>query len=351
MEIAGHGGVVIFHPDLLLNDPLTATAEGGRLALSVNQLMYDGLWGENVVEADLAPLKRLRDIHDEAFLNELHRRATHGLKEIDPRTPLMEKSFELARRCAGGVLDGIDLIMSGEVPSALVLTSMPGHHAGHHSAMGGSLINAAAAGAHYLTKKFQIPRVAIIDIDAAHGNGTQEIFLRRRDVLYLSMHEYPAFPGSGHYSDMGEPPARGYTVNLPFPSGYGDREYLNCWKEIAAPIIRQFEPEFIILSWGTNVLKGDASYHMVVSEYGLISFLQEVIGLAQNICKGRLISVLEGGTSGKAMAKAISQHAMLLLNKQMPSVDKEEKGELISFADWYSYSKLLKSQLRKYWRV
>ncbi|MFZ2958688.1 MAG: histone deacetylase [Candidatus Ozemobacteraceae bacterium] len=344
-------GVILFHPDLLLNDPLTASAEGGRLGLITQKLTLDGLWGDQVVEADLATMKRLRDVHEESYLNELHRRSTYGAQQLDPRTPLMEKSFEIARRGAGAVLDAIDIIMSGEAPTALCLTATPGHHAGTKSWGGGSLLNYAAAGAHYLTKKFQQKRVAIIDLDAAHGNGTQEIFWKRRDVLYLSMHEYPAFPGSGHYSDMGDPPARGFTINLPLPSGYGDREYMECWRELAAPILRQFDPEFILLSWGTNVLKADPAFHLLVSEAGLLNLLKEIITLAQGICKGRIVSILEGGTPGKAMARAVSQHAMLLLNNQHVSVDKEEKGEIVSYVDWYSYAKLLKAQYRKYWRV
>ncbi|MBF0500340.1 MAG: histone deacetylase [Candidatus Riflebacteria bacterium] len=351
MELSPTAGVILFHPDMLLHDPLTATIEGGRLALITEQLVLDGLWGHQIVEADIATMKRLRDIHEENYLNELHRKSTHGVSQLDARTPLMEKSFEIARFSAGGVLDAIDLVMNEEVPTALCLTATPGHHAGVRSWCGGSLLNYAAVGAHYLTKKFQQKRVAIIDLDAAHGNGTQEIFWRRRDVLYLSMHEYPAFPGSGHYSDMGEPPAAGYTVNLPLPSAYGDREYLACWQELAMPILRQFEPEFILLSWGTNVLKCDANFHLIVSESGLLALMKEVIAAARELCKGHLISILEGGTPGKAMARAVSQHAMLLLNNHLVSVDREEKGELVSYVDWYSYAKLLKSQYRKYWRV
>jgi len=339
MDVEEPRAGLFYHPDLMVEDPLHAGPEGGRLGLIIDQLVVDGLWGELLIEAEPAPLKRLRDIHEEEYLNDLHKRVTHGAKELDPLTPLSEKSLELARLNAGEVLDAIDGVMSGELVTAACLTGTPGHHAGFRTGGGGSLVNVAAVGAHFLTKKYRMERVAILDFDAAHGNGTQEIFWKRRDVLYLSIHEYPAWPGSGHYSDVGDSPARGYTVNVPFPSGYGDREYLLAMREIVIPVLKQYGPEFILLSWGTNILRDDRSFHLVATEAGMMSLLGEIVQTAKSLCKGRLVSILEGGTPGKAMARAVSQHVSFLLNNTVPPVDKGEKGELTSFADWYSYAK------------
>lgn len=342
---------LVYHPDLILQDQVASSSEGGRIGLIIDQLMADGLWDEMLLEPDIAPLKRLRDIHEEDYLNELHKRCTYGAGQLDEQTPIMEKSFDLARLGAGGVLDSIDLMMAGEATTALVLTAMPGHFAGPANFRGGSLVNYNAIGAHYLTKKYQLKRVAILDLDAAHGRGTQEIFAKRRDILTLSMHEYPAFPGSGHYSEVGEKPAQGFNINIPMPSGYGDREWLNAFREFIAPILKQYAPEFLILSWGTNPLRGDASYHLTMSEFGLVAMLQEVMTAARLYCKNRLLSIFEGGTPGKLMARAFAQHAMLLLKNRQPAVDKGEKLELISYTDWYSYSKLLKNQFRKFWKL
>ncbi len=341
----------MFHPDLVAQDAVSSSPEGGRIGLIVDRLIIDGLWGDLVYEADIAPLKRLRDIHEEDYLNDLHRRTTLGVPALDPRTPVMEKSFDLARIGAGEVLDAIDMIMEGEISTAFCLTAMPGHNAGIKSFGGGCLVNAVAAGAHYLSKKYQVKKVAVIDLDATHGSGTQEIFWKRRDVLYLSLHEYPGFPGTGHYSEIGDNPAKGFTVNIPFPSGYGDREYLLAFKEIVSPILKQFNPDFILLAWGTNPLQGDQNSHLLASEYGLLALLQEIMNYAKTFCNGRLISVLEGGTPGKAMAKAVSQHISLLLKNQWTPVDKGKKVELVSYSDWYSYAKVLKSEFRKYWRI
>ncbi len=351
METIPPIGAILFHPGLLDQDRLTATPEGGRLSLIIEQLTFDGIWQEAVHEADIAPMKRLRDIHDPEYLNSLHKRSVLGLDKLDSATPLMEKSFEIARYGAGGVLDAIDLVMEEKYRTAFCLTAMPGHHAGVSKFGYGSLINPAAAGAQYLTKKYGLKRVLVLDIDSEHGRGTQEIFLKRRDVMFLSIHEYPGLSGTGHYSESGEHPALGYTMNVPFPSGYGDREYQVCLKEIVSPIVKQFEPEFIVLSFGTNLLAEDPSSHLIVSEFGLIQILREIQGIARSVCKGRIVSVLEGGTPGKLMARAVSQHAMLLLNNRFAPVDKGKKEELISYSDWYNYAKLLKNHLRKYWKI
>jgi acetoin utilization deacetylase AcuC-like enzyme len=351
MEQSVGSGAIMFHPDLLQYDNPGLPPENGRLACIVDRLILDGLWAEAACQADIAPLKRLRDIHQEDYLTELHRKAGAGVEKLDERTPLMEKSFELARYGAGGVLDAVDLIMTEEISTAFVLTGMPGHHAGTKSFGGGCLINPVAAGAHYLTKKFRQQRVAIIDLDSAHGNGTQEIFFRRRDVLTLSLHEYPGFPGSGHYSEIGDNPAKGYNINIPVPSGYGDREYLAAFKEVVVPILEQYQPEFILLAFGTGAFVDDPLSHLLVSEGGFLSLLQETMKIARRHAHGRVISVLEGGTPGVMMGQIILHHVMLLLKNRLSSVDKGKKTELVSYSDWYRYSKYLKAELKKYWRI
>jgi acetoin utilization deacetylase AcuC-like enzyme len=342
---------LMFHPTMLEHDPLTRGAGGTRLQSIVDELVLEGLWGEGVHEAGIAPMKRLRDVHDPDFLNDLHRRCLSGLEQLDPATPINEKSFEAARFGAGGVLDAIDLIMAGDLPRAICLTPMPGHHAGIARFGHGSLINPAAVGAHFLTKKYQLERVAIIDLDATHGSGTQEIFWKRRDVLTISLHEYPGMTGTGHYTELGERASLGFNLNFPLPSGYGDREVLTCLKELVVPILAQFRPQFLILAWGTNVLAEDPSSHLIMSEHGLLEVTRLLLAQARTHCEGRLISVLEGGTPGKAMARAVAQQFMLFLNDREVLVDKGKKGELISYSDWYAYAKHLKAQLKKYWRI
>jgi acetoin utilization deacetylase AcuC-like enzyme len=153
MVEAKTGGIITFNEKLLDHDPLTREPEGGRLALVVKQLQEDGLWEDHFLPADIAPMKRLRDIHHPDYLNDLHRRSYSGVEQLDSHTPLIKKSFEIARFGAGGVLDAVDAIMEKRANTALCLTAMPGHHAGISSHGYGSLINPAATGAHYLTKK------------------------------------------------------------------------------------------------------------------------------------------------------------------------------------------------------
>ncbi|MFZ5953158.1 MAG: histone deacetylase family protein, partial [Candidatus Rifleibacteriota bacterium] len=311
----------------------------------------DGLWQDHVLECDIAPMKRLRDIHHPDYLNDLHRRSYSGVEQLDSHTPLIKRSFEIARFGAGGVLDAVDRIMTGEAATAFCLTAMPGHHAGISRHGFGSLVNPVAAGAHYLTKKYSLRRVAIIDLDAEHGSGTQEIFYYRKDVLTVSIHEFPGVTGTGYYDEVGPKGFQGFNLNIPFASGYGDREYRVCFNEIIEKVLTQFEPEFIILAFGTNVLNEDPASHLIMSENGLIETARLVKKLSDQFCGGKLISVLEGGTPGKLMAKATSQHASLVLNKFNATVDRVKKEELISYADWYSYAKLVKAQFKKFWKI
>ncbi len=351
MEEARTGGVVMYNAKLLEHDPLTENGAGGRLASIIDQLQRDNLWDGLTREADIAPMKRLREIHDPEFLNELHKRSYSGADQLDDRTPLIRESFEIARFGAGGVLDAVDKIMSGEAATAFCLTAMPGHHAGIATSGFGSLVNPMAAGAHYLTKKYGLKRVVIIDLDAEHGSGTQEIFYARKDVMTISLHEYPGVTGTGHYEELGAKGAAGFNLNVPFVSGYGDREYRVCINEIILKILWQFMPEFFILGFGSNVLHEDPASHLRVTETGLLSSFGMLLEVAGKICGGRVLSVLEGGTPGSLMAKATSQHVSLLLNKNITAVDKVNKDELISYADWYGYAKLLKAHFKKYWKL
>lgn len=344
-------GVIMYNEKLLEQDRLTANQEGGRLSSIIEKLQQNALWEGIAKEADIAPMKRLRDIHDPDFLNELHKRAYSGLEKLDPRTPLIKESFEIARFGAGGVLDAVDKIMSGETERAFCLTAMPGHHSGVTSTGFGSLVNPAAAGAHYLTKKFGIKKVVIIDLDAEHGNGTQQIFYQRKDVMTISIHEYPGTTGTGHYEELGGKGALGYNLNIPFASGYGDREYRVCLKEVVEKILNQYMPEFFIVGFGTNVLNEDSASHLMLSEAGLLDTFRMIMDMADKYCNGKIISVLEGGTPGNLMAKAISQHVRLLVNKIAGPVDRAKKEELISYADWYGYAKLLKAQFKKIWKL
>ena len=351
MAEVSNEAVIMYNEKLLEHDQLSMGKEGGRLSSIIEQLKLHNLWDGIAMEADIAPMKRLRDIHDPNFLNDLHKRAYSGLDKLDSKTPLIKESFEIARFGAGGVLDAVDKIMIGEAKRAFCLTAMPGHHSGITTTGYGSLVNPMAAGAHYLTKKFGMKKVAIIDLDAEHGSGTQEIFYHRKDVLTISIHEYPGMTGTGHYEEMGGKGALGYNLNIPFVSGYGDREYRVCLKEIIEKILNQFMPEFIIVGYGTKVLNDDPASHLIVSEAGLLNTFQLVMDMSEKFCGGKIISVLEGGTPGNLMSKATLQHVRFIVKKIAGPVDKVKKEELISYADWYGYAKLLKAQFKKIWKL
>ncbi len=342
---------ILMYNDKLLEFEEKDPATGKGRVSSVMQRIRESELSSCIKESNIAPMKRLRDIHDSDFLDELHKKCYSGLNKLDEETPITKEAFEVARFGAGGVLDAIDMIMNGETRRAFCMTSMPGHNAGKKSQSSGSLINPLAAGAHYLTKKYRLKRVLILDLDADHGKGTQEIFYDRKDVLTISLHEYPGRTGTGYYDETGVKGSFGYNLNIPFVSGYGDREYRVCLKEIVEKIAWQFMPQFILLGFGTNVLAKDDSSHLIMSQQGLYEACNIVKTLSDSICGSKLISVLEGGKNYDEMAEGCYKHLSLMVNKKNKTVDKMKKEELISYADWYGYSKILKKTFRRYWKL
>lgn len=143
----------------------------------------------------------------------------------------------------------------------------------------------------------------------------------------------------------------GFNINIPFVSGYSDREYRVCLKEIVEKILADYQPEFIILCFGTNVLINDSASHLRVTEGGLAGITKQVIKMSEQLCGKRLISVLEGGTPGCLMSRACAEHSNLLIKNFSTSVDRVCKDELTSYADWYSYAKLLKGRFKKFWKL
>jgi acetoin utilization deacetylase AcuC-like enzyme len=207
-------------------------------------------------------------------------------------------SFEVARLAAGGAVKAAELVMAGKYRNAFAFVRPPGHHAGTNYPMGFCVFNNVAVAAAHLLKKFSLDRIAILDVDAHHGNGTQEIFYRNSKVLYVSLHEDPIeFPLTGFADETGEDEGQGYTVNVPLPYETGDRIYLRAFNEIAAPVISQYKPQFILVSTGFDNHYADPVGNLSLSTFSYAKIFDSVLGLATKFCKGRLVAVLEGGYS------------------------------------------------------
>ncbi|NWG10136.1 histone deacetylase [Candidatus Bathyarchaeota archaeon] len=287
-----------------------------RLGTIINELRK-GKLSKSKCWQFVAPEKaRIQDVelvHNIEYIKfiETFCRSGGGLLDLED-TMVSPESFEVALYAVGGTLKAVDLVMERKFENAFALVRPPGHHAEKFRALGFCIFNNVAIAAQHLLKKYGLERIAILDIDAHHGNGTQQVFYETDKVLCVSLHQDPRiFPGTGFIDDIGEGKGLGYNVNIPLPFKTGDHIYLKALVEIAGPIIQQYRPQFLLVSAGLDGHYTDpvASLSLSVSAYQKV--YRTIVGLAFRVCRKRLVSVLEGGYSlkfvGKIAAVAIAE--------------------------------------------
>jgi acetoin utilization deacetylase AcuC-like enzyme len=232
-------------------------------------------------------------VHKRRMIKSLAESCAQGGGIIDPApTFLRPDSLESALRAAGGAIDCVRQVWRGEANNAFALVRPPGHHAEPDRAMGFCLLNnAAIAAAAALADGAR--RVAIIDYDAHHGNGTQAVFLEDPRVAFLSMHQWGIYPGTGWYEEAAE--ARGRIVNVPLPARSGDRTYGRVAEEIVAPLVRGFRPDLMLVSAGFDAHWNDPITSLGLSSAGFHSLSRRLVELADEQCGGKIVFVLEGG--------------------------------------------------------
>jgi acetoin utilization deacetylase AcuC-like enzyme len=223
-----------------------------------------------------------------------------------------ERSFDVAMLAAGAVLQAVDAVMSGSMVNAFCAVRPPGHHAARSTAMGFCLFNNVAIGARHAQHTYGVQRVAILDWDVHHGNGTQEIFYEDDSVLYASLHQYPSYPGTGGAGEQGRGRGLGATVNCPLPAGSDEAAYLNAFESTIMPALDRFKPELVMISAGFDAHRDDPLAQMRLTEDSFAQFTALVKGCAQTHAGGRIVSVLEGGYHLDALARSVESHLSVL---------------------------------------
>ena len=216
-------------------------------------------------------LKYLALAHDKNYLDNVKDSfPKQGLNFLDGDTIISPGSKEATRDAVGSILTAIDGVMKKDFNNAFCAVRPPGHHAEKQKAMGFCVYNNIAVGAYYLLEKYKLSKVAIVDFDVHHGNGTQEIFYSRSDVLYISTHQSPFYPGGGHFSEVGAGSGRGFTVNFPILSGMGNYFYCSLYSDFILPILTSFQPELILVSAGYDAHREDplSGMNLDVSGFG-----------------------------------------------------------------------------------
>ncbi|MEE9212001.1 MAG: histone deacetylase, partial [Phycisphaeraceae bacterium] len=209
----------------------------------------------------------------------------------------------------------VDQVSAGHVRNAFCAVRPPGHHAEHDRSMGFCIFNNVAIAAEHLIREHGLERVAIIDFDVHHGNGTQHIFEDRADVLYISIHEHPQhlYPGTGFASETGRGPGEGTTINLPVLPGAGDDVYRRLFRQRVIPALDDFSPQVLLISAGFDACKDDPLAHVELSAEGFGWMTQQLRDAAERHCGGRLISMLEGGYDLRSLAECVAVHVGGLL--------------------------------------
>jgi len=258
-----------------------------------------GKWVE--IEPRPASKEELSLIHTPEHIERIAASAGNPFTSFDLDTQASETSFHTARLAAGGVFSLIDEIQKGSTQRGFAFVRPPGHHAEPDRAMGFCLFNNAALGAAYLRRAYGAKRVMIVDIDAHHGNGTQAAFYDTDAVFFVSLHQFPAYPGTGNIGEVGTGKGEGYTVNVPLGKGYGDMEFSRILYFLVNPIAQSYAPDMILVSCGFDLYLHDRLCGMRVTPegYALLTFF--LLDIARRVCGGRILFVMEGGYSLKGI--------------------------------------------------
>ncbi|HUJ80059.1 MAG TPA: histone deacetylase [Nitrospiria bacterium] len=312
---------LVTHPDYLKHDPGPGHPESAeRLKAIEAQLHKSGIMDQltsidvaQSTEADLEPW--IDAVHAAGYREALHRMVPdRGINYLDADTGVSPGSWPAALAAVGGALSAVDEVMSGRVDNAFCAVRPPGHHAESGRAMGFCLFNNVAVAARYLRRHHRLGKVAIVDWDVHHGNGTQEIFYEDPTVFYVSTHQYPHYPGTGAETETGRGAGKGFTLNCPMPAGRDDDDYERIFTGTIIPALKRFGPDFILVSAGFDAHRDDPLAGMKVTEAGFGELTRLVRQLADEVCRGRFVSCLEGGYNLPALARSVEAHLVALLS-------------------------------------
>ncbi|MGA9116917.1 MAG: histone deacetylase [Bacteroidota bacterium] len=284
-----------------------------RLEAVTARLRRSGLW-EDLLHPRVAPAREedLLAVHTEEHLALLRSTCASGGGMLDAGdTFAVRESFGAALRAAGAVIAGIEHVLEGRAASAFCAVRPPGHHAERERPMGFCLLNNVAVGASYARRR-GISRVAVLDWDVHHGNGTQHIFEEDPDVFYVSMHQYPFYPGTGARAERGRGRGEGATLNIPLPPGCGEREYMEAVEAEVIPALGEFRPGLLLLSAGFDAHRSDPLAGMMLEDSSYGRMTEAVRDLAP------VVSVLEGGYSLEALAGSVESHLRALAAEAPP---------------------------------
>lgn len=301
-------GTPIVTSDMYRNHDTGAHPENaGRLETIMAYLAADGLLeGRLVLAPYRAPRAAVTRVHDPDYVDALERFCAAGGGMLEPSTIVGAESFDVALLAAGGAMRAVDAVLTGEATRVFALVRPPGHHATAETGMGFCLFNNVAIAAQHARARYGLARVAVVDWDVHHGNGTNDIFSADPHVLFVSVHQYPLYPMSGLATERGAGAGEGYTLNIPLRMRSRDTDYLRVFDELIGPLVRTYRPDLLFISAGYDASQDDPLAGMLVTDDGFRQMTERAIAWADECCGGKLVAVLEGGYDPDALARGVA---------------------------------------------
>ena len=317
----------VYSPVYLKHNTGSHPENSSRLTAIINWIEKENLT-EKLINLTPIPatVEQISLIHDKKYIHNVKEAcdnlipplpplAKGGRGELDADTVISKDSYDAALLAAGGVITGIDAVFEGKIHNAFCCVRPPGHHAEKNKAMGFCIFNNIAIGAKYVQKKYGIKKVFIVDWDLHHGNGTQNAFYYDSAVFYISTHQQYIFPGTGSPEENGEGDGKGFTMNFPLPHGEGDKEYISLFKKRIYPEIINYKPDLIMISAGFDAHINDPLGSMNITSEGFGKLTDIICEASDKVCKGRIVSVLEGGYNLEALGESVVFHLKSLIGK------------------------------------
>lgn len=288
--------------------------------------------------------QELHLIHPLSHIARVQKSAGKSFTQFDSDTVAGARSYEVALGAVGSILEMVDALFSDQIQNGFAFVRPPGHHAEPERAMGFCLFSNIAIAAAYALQKFKIARVLVIDFDVHHGNGTQAAFYDRKDVLYISTHQFPLYPGTGDFSEIGSGSGKGFTLNFPLPAGTDDSTYNLIFQQIIDPVGQAYKPDLILVSAGFDAYTEDPLAGMDVSPKGFAGIAKCILNLADKVCQGKVIFALEGGYHLAGL-----QHCVMVVLNELTG-NGHHSYQWNATSSFESVLKASRSQLGPYWK-